>query len=75
MESMTASWLFAAILGSSFGVAYIVYGRKAQRYLFLLTGAGILVLPFFLRTAVTLWVGSAAGVLLPFLLIRLGIDF
>ena len=67
-------WLFAAIAGSSFGVA-IVYGRKAARFLFALTGVAILLLPFFLRTAAALWAGSVAGILLPFLLIRLGIDF
>jgi Mg/Co/Ni transporter MgtE len=68
-------WLFAAMAGSSFGVAYIVYGRKAARLLFALTGVALLLLPFFLRTAAALWAGSVAGILLPFLLIRLGIDF
>jgi Mg/Co/Ni transporter MgtE len=75
MEWTSPWWLFATIVGSSFGLAYIVYGRKAARYLFLLTGGAILLLPFFLRTTVGLWAGSAAAVVLPFVLIRLGIDF
>jgi len=68
-------WLFATMAGSAFGVAYIVYARKAGRLLFALAGVVILLLPFFLRTAAALWAGSVAGILLPFLLIRLGIDF
>ena len=68
-------WLFAAMAGSAFGVAYIVYGRKAARLLFALAGVAILLLPFFLRTAAALWAGSVAGIVLPFLLIRLGLDF
>jgi Mg/Co/Ni transporter MgtE len=75
MEWMSPWWLFGVIFGSSLGLAYVVYGRKAARYLFLLTGGAILLLPFFLRTTVALWAGSAAGVVLPFVLIRLGIDF
>jgi Mg/Co/Ni transporter MgtE len=75
MDWSSPWWLFAAIVGSSFGVAYIVYGRKASRFLFALTGVALLLLPFFLQTAVALWAGSLAAVLLPFLLTRLGIDF
>jgi Mg/Co/Ni transporter MgtE len=75
MDWSSPWWLFPAIAGSAFGVAYIVYARKAARLVFALTGVAILLLPFFLRTTVALWAGSLAGILLPFLLIRLGIDF
>ena len=75
MDWMSPWSLFAAILDGAIGLAYFVYGKKAERYLFMLVGLVIMALPFFFRTAVTLCVASAVGAILPFILIRLGIDF
>lgn len=75
MDWMSPWWLFVAIFGGAVGLAYFVYGKKAERYLFLLVGVLIMALPVVFRTTVGLCLASAVGILLPYVLIRFGIDF
>jgi hypothetical protein len=75
LDEIDAWWIFVAIFGGSVGLAYFVYGRKAERYLFLLFGFLIMAMPFVFRTALTLTITSVVGIILPFILIRFGIDF
>ena len=75
MSWVTPGWLMAMLFASVFGAAYFVYGRKQQRFVYLIVGVLLMVAPYVVhgtRLLVAAWIGLS---LLPFLLVRLGLDF
>jgi hypothetical protein len=58
MDSSTLIWglLFGAI-----GLGYFVYGKKQGRFAALLSGAGLMVFPYFVSNA---WLGILIGIAL-----------
>ena len=65
---MDASWLLLSMVYSTVGLGMFMYGKKAVRFVPLLAGIGLMVVPYFIDSL--LWMSVACGVLMasPFLL-------
>ena len=69
---LNTNWLFASLLWGSVGVGYFVYGKKQQCFSALLGGILMLVVSYFVGSALVMslaCIGIVAGV---FLLTKLG---
>lgn len=58
--------LFVGLLTSSVGVGYFIYGKRQSRYLLMVAGAVLCVLPFFVFNPLTLAAVSAVVAAAPF---------
>ena len=65
---MDPTWLLLSMFYSTVGVGMFMYGRKAVRFVPLLAGIALMVVPYFLDS--TLWMSVACVALMasPFLL-------
>jgi len=43
----TGAWLLCSVISGSFGLGYFVYGKKQQKYMAMVCGAGLMVYPYF----------------------------
>jgi len=53
--------IFSGIVFGAIGLAYFVYGKKAQEYLFLFSGMGLMIYPYFIQT---LWISVVIGIVI-----------
>jgi hypothetical protein len=65
---MTLPTLMFGLLDGSLGTGYFIYGRKQQRAVPMLAGAGLLIVPYLLDNVWLLAALSAVLCFLPFLI-------
>ncbi len=58
--------LFIGIVTGALGFAYIVYGRRQQRFAPLLCGIALCAYPYFIDSTLVLWLVGAALAAVPF---------
>jgi len=57
---LTFSSLFSALLVSTIGAALLMYGKKAEKPLYLAVGLGMCIYPYFISNPLILWPVTAA---------------
>ena len=60
--------LLLGLLLSAVGIGYLVYGRRQQVPMFFIAGLGLLLLPFFVSSPLTLLLAGAGVGAAPFLI-------
>jgi len=64
---MNAGTLFAGVIFGSIGMAYMIYGKKQQKFVAILSGMGLCAIPYFISNLLFLSLISAVMIALPFL--------
>jgi len=59
---------YLSMLFGIIGMGYFVYGKKQARFIALFAGMGLMVLPYFIAEAITLFAASAGLMAAPFIL-------
>ena len=67
---MSGGALFAGLVISTLGIAYIRYGKTSGQFAFAMFGLAMLVVPFFVTTALPLSAAGVALFVLPILMKR-----
>ena len=62
----TSLHLFLLVLLSSFGMAYMVYGKRQAKFVPAIAGLGLMAYPYFIQRTVPFLLVGAALVALPF---------
>ena len=76
MESwITPGWMFACILFGPIGAAYLFYGNKQKRWVYLVAGLLMVLAIVAVHNALLLLLCGVVVVLLPHVLVRVGVDF
>ncbi len=65
--NMNAGTLFAGLLFGSIGMAYMVYGKKQQKFIIILSGLGLCIIPYFVSNLLFLYLIGTAVTALPFI--------
>ncbi|MGC4032855.1 MAG: hypothetical protein QM754_14195 [Tepidisphaeraceae bacterium] len=65
---MTASWLLLSMFYSTVGLGMFIYGKKAVRFVPLLAGIALMVVPMFIDSLLWMTAASLALMASPFLL-------
>ena len=65
---MNGTTLLLSLLTGSVGAGYFIYGKKQRRFLPMLSGAGLCVVPYFVSSLLLLTGLSLVLCLLPFLI-------
>lgn len=65
---MDATWLLLSMFYSTVGLGMFMYGKKAVRFVPLLAGIALLVVPYFIGSALWMTVACVALMASPFLL-------
>ncbi|MGE0086041.1 MAG: hypothetical protein AB7S75_16655 [Desulfococcaceae bacterium] len=64
---MDAGTLFAGVLFGSIGMAYMIYGKKQQKFMTLLSGLGLCIIPYFIPNLLFLYLICISITALPFI--------
>ncbi|MEZ4526798.1 MAG: hypothetical protein R2941_25440 [Desulfobacterales bacterium] len=64
---MNAGTLFAGVLFGSIGMAYMIYGKKQQKFKVMLSGLGLCIIPYFISNLLFLYLICIAITALPFI--------
>lgn len=65
---MDPGTLFAGVLFGSIGTAYLIYGKKQQNFVALLSGLGLCGLPYMISNLIFLSLVSILLIALPFII-------
>jgi len=65
---MNTGYVLINILLGAVGLGYVTYGKQQKRAIALLSGLGLLVLPYFISTTYVLILVSIVMIILPFLI-------
>lgn len=64
---MDAGTLFAGVLFGSIGMAYMIYGKKQQKFIVMLSGLALCIIPYFISNLLFLYLICIAITALPFI--------
>jgi len=67
---MTANWLLLSMVYSTIGLGMFIYGKKAVRFVPLLAGIALMILPYFIASLLWMTIASVALMASPFVLGR-----
>ena len=67
---MTANWLLLSMVYSTIGLGMFIYGTKAVRFVPLLAGIALMILPYFIASLLWMTIASVALMASPFVLGR-----
>ncbi len=64
---MNAGTLFAGLIFGSIGMAYMIYGKKRQKFTAIMSGLGLCVIPYFISNLLFLSLICIVMIALPFI--------
>jgi hypothetical protein len=67
---MTVNWLLLSMVYSTVGLGMFIYGKKAVRFVPLLAGIALMILPYFIASLLWMTIASVALMASPFVLGR-----
>lgn len=70
---MDVNWLLLSMVYSTVGMGMFMYGRKAVRFVPLIAGILLMVVPYFIGSLLWMSIISVALMMSPFLLDRFGL--
>ena len=67
---MNVNWLLLSMLYSTVGLGMFMYGKKAVRFVPLIAGIALMILPYFITSLLWMTIASIALMASPFVLNR-----
>jgi hypothetical protein len=68
MMDMSTSSLLIGVVTSAIGTGYFIYGKKQSRYVAIIAGVGLIVVPFFIQNTLGMVAACAALIAAPWLI-------